>query len=270
MEQIGTMNSENRRSFTESNVYLDVAVLSLLGSRDEQQDSFGVLIKNEDGAFVICDGMGGQNHGRRASNTTVDQFLAEYNRQYPIQDLRNMLCDTVIGIDQSLSQMTDSEGRLLYAGTTLAAAVIQEKHLNWVSVGDSRIYLFRQGHMIRITNDHNYQYVLDSRLKDHTISEEGYLEESKKGEQLVSFIGMGGLAFIDSSNYSVPLEKEDIILICSDGLYRMIKDEEIVTVLKNIKDIRRALEALEQKVLRRERTSGYQMDNTTMLLVKIK
>lgn len=115
-------------------------------------------------------------------------------------------------------------------GTTLAAVLLTEARMGWISVGDSRIYLARGGELSTVNTEHSY--LLD--LYDDVIRGELDLATARQDPQkdaLTSFVGLERLTRIDQSAPRFPLLEGDRILICSDGLYRALSDAEILAGL---------------------------------------
>lgn len=262
-------HKDNFQGFDE-NALFEVAVLSVIGGREEQQDSVGYDIRPDEGFAVICDGMGGHNGGKLASALAVDLLVKTYTEVYPAHDMHEILVDTVEEADRKVAAITDDDGNRLHAGSTVAAAFIRGHILHWVSVGDSRIYLFRNGELVQATEDHTYQLLLDERRASGEIGEEAYRTESQKGEALISFLGVNGLPRISTNDTPFPLLQGDKVLMMSDGLYKLVSDEEIGRILDNFSNIQDALKALDLKAQRAAKNSGIQRDNMTVVLIKIK
>lgn len=256
-------------AYDENSVF-ELAVKSVLGDREEQQDNVGYEIKPDEGMVVVCDGMGGMNGGKLAGEVAVDTLLKAYLNDFQAENTKDFLIETVGTADKKISQLCDEGGNFLKAGSTVVAVVIKEKSLHWVSVGDSRMYLFRAGETVRITTDHNYQNLLDKKMSNGNISEDEYNAESRHGEALVSFLGINGLPQIDVNEKPFELQKDDRILLMSDGLYKLVGDDEIARVLSNFANIEDSLNALEQKARKSAKHNEAVRDNMTLALIKIK
>ena len=116
-------------------------------------------------------------------------------------------------------------------GTTIAAVLLEGNALHWISVGDSKIYIFRENTMVSATREHNYQMVLDQRLHRGEISLPTYKRESAKGAHLVSYLGKGQLPYLDISTTPFLLHRGDIVLLCSDGLYKSLHESTLQNIL---------------------------------------
>lgn len=118
------------------------------------------------------------------------------------------------------------------AGSTLCAVVIKDWKLHWISVGDSRIYLYRNGALRRLNNEHNFKNVLDRMAEMGQITREE-AETDTRAEMLTSYLGMDELNEIDVNCIEFPLFLGDSIMMCSDGLYRELSNNEMAYILEN-------------------------------------
>lgn len=263
-------NYKDNQLITDENAAFEMTMLSVLGDREAQEDCFGYDLKNGEGLVVICDGMGGHDGGRIASSVAVEKILSAYRAQYPCAEPTNCLIGAANEADRTVAALTNAEGKPLRAGTTMVAVVVRDGELFWTSVGDSRAYLFRGSEFVQITEDHNYQLVLDERLAGGVISREEFERESLRGEALISFLGIGDLRIIDYNAVPLKLYKDDKILLMSDGLYKLVSDEEIQRIVENFSNIGEALQALDMKAKKNAKYLAASRDNMTVALIKIK
>lgn len=254
----------------DENSAFQMAALSVIGDRDDQQDSFGYALKQEEGIVVVCDGMGGHEGGKIASELAVQMFLEQYTESYLIAKQTDMLIETAKKTDAMISQLRNETGDLLKAGSTLVSILINRKKLMWCSVGDSRSYLIRDGEMVQFTQDHNYHTVLVEKAKAGLLNEDEFKEENVRGEALISFLGIGNLSLIDYAEIPLELKKDDKIIIMSDGLYKVVSDSEIARIVDNFNNIGEAVQALEMKAKKNAKNSGELRDNMTVALIKVK
>jgi protein phosphatase len=203
------------------------------GARDSQQDSFG-FSDLEDRAFtahagclaVVADGMGGMAHGGAASATAVQTVLREYAAKTAAESIQDALERAVRRANGAVVEMAEAVGLPREVGTTLAAAVVHQGGLHWISVGDSRVYLFRRGRVTQVTVDHVYAAELDARLAEGEISADR-AESDPDRDALTSHLGQARLGAVDRSVTPFPLLEGDRILVCSDGIYRALSHAEL-------------------------------------------
>ena len=258
---------DNYRLFGE-NEYLELGISSVLGNRDQQQDSAGFELNRDEALVLVCDGMGGHAGGQRASRLAVSLLLKTYREEYPCPDPHSWLVDLAAEADYAVAALKDESGQLLRAGSTVVAVLIRGRQLYWLSVGDSRIYLYRDGELVRATTDHNYQLVLQAQLESGEIDEAAFRAQSKKGEALVSFLGVNGLPIVASNERPFELRSGDMVLLTSDGLYRLLSDENMEQILQNFVKVPDALTALEARASSCGKNKV--RDNMTVSIIKIK
>lgn len=204
-----------------------------IGSRKEQQDDFGfsdlenVNFVNHGGVLaVVTDGMGGLAQGREASLLAKQTMIAEYEKKSEKISIPRALLNALLVANARVVEMARQAGLEGQIGTTLAAAVVSGNELYWVSVGDSRIYLYRRGELIRLTTDHDYGRQLDGEVALGKLSK-AEAQAHPQRQALTSFLGLPFLSEIDQNEEPLILEMGDRILLCSDGLYKTISEKRI-------------------------------------------
>ncbi len=246
-----------------------VGVSSIIGRRPNQQDAVAVTetVYNQfsDQKFmaVLSDGMGGMNGGEMASSTCIKQFVSSFNQT--ISDIPGFLRDQIDYSDERVYSLRDENGDLLGGGATVVCVVIDNGGMYLASVGDSHIYIIRNGNISLLTNEHIYLNTLLEEAKKGIITEdEAYSDPNK--EALTSYIGLGGLDLMDVYDSPLRLQKDDVIILCSDGLYRALSDEEIKNiVLSNFYGMDSAASALTNSAMAKNMKH---QDNTSVILIK--
>lgn len=210
---------------------------SHVGTREYQQDCMHMYNADLLCAALVCDGMGGRAHGEKASQYAVDYLVKSLQRINAEGNINEVLRSAAFDINDDIVGFKDECGCSIKAGTTVVTAVIAQDGLHIMSVGDSRIYLIRNGKIKQLTKDQNYRLRLDELLKLGLIDQKKYVEESKKAEALISFLGVGEPIIVDIKE-PMELLTGDIVLLCSDGLYKALSDEGINNIINsNLKDI---------------------------------
>ena len=259
---------KNNYKLQDENAVFELAVLSVIGNREEQQDSAGYQLKKNEGVVVVCDGMGGHEGGQIASTLATETMLTSYSDEYPLDDPHSWLVDMAYDTDKRIAKLHNPQGDMMKAGSTIVSVFIRDHSLYWLSVGDSRIYLFREGELVRATTDHNYKQLLDRQLDSGQIDEETYNSRIGQGETLISFLGVNGLPFIESNDMPFEICSGDRILLTTDGLYRLLSDNGIKNIITNFENISDALSAMESKAQRC--ADGVLRDNMTVALLRVK
>jgi len=256
------------------NERLAYSILQVLGDRENQEDSYAyrTLENGSNSIFIVCDGMGGQDVGERASTMAVDKFVNEFDTgRFNANPSQNLVAVTHEA-NQQVCSITDENGNRMHAGTTLVAVLIQNDNLYWSSVGDSRLYILRNEDFIQVTVDHNYKEYLIEKYNAGEINMANYLKEmsGNKTEALLSFLGLDSLQLINNNVVPFKLMKDDILVIMSDGLYKLLNDSEIKGVIDNFKNLSDAVSMLNQKAEKASDKLNICRDNTTITLVRIK
>lgn len=267
-----TQSSQNNQHTAEKNALFVLHALTMLGDREEQQDSFGYHLKRREGLVVLCDGMGGHQGGAKASSLTVSRFLQDYREwdneaegEYSPANLRA----SALKANEAVCNLTNEEGKPLRAGTTLVSVFIRENKLVWCATGDTRAYLMRSEELAQLTVDHNYGTVLEEKRAAGLIREEEQPGNKKREEALVSYLGIGETPLFDENKEPLSLREGDMLCLCTDGLYRMLSDEIISKILVAFPNLGEALKALETEVARSARLNGVKRDNMSVILIKV-
>lgn len=241
-----------------------VAMKSIIGTREEQQDCAFYRTEEDRLIAVVCDGMGGLESGRAASFATIEKFKDLYEKKDPAETFPSFYIKIIDILDEHIFHMKSESGRQLKAGTTLVAAAVEKDNLFWLSVGDSRLYILRRNEFVQVTRDHNYLLKLNQMIELKEISERDYQSELAKGEALISFIGMGGIEMMDINNAPFKLQSGDMLLLATDGLYKALTQDEIKGCLQNRK-VDEAMEILIDMINKKEHKF---QDNTTCVIVR--
>lgn len=119
--------------------------------------------------------------------------------------------------------------------------------------------------MKTLTREHNYRLSLDILRKRGLISEEDYIREADKGEALISYLGIGNLTLIDGNREPFYMERGDMVLLCSDGLYKSVEEDAVLNILLKYRNVQNAAVALTDYAISLGRTS---QDNTSVILLR--
>ncbi len=240
-----------------------------IGKRSEQQDSFG-FSDPTDNAFaahggmvaVVADGMGGLAHGKLASQTAAQTFLDAYQAKSSAESIPDALYRSIEAANDAVVSLAVQSGTRNGLGTTLAAAVFHQKELYWISAGDSRVYLCTGGRINRLTADHVYANDLQQQVAKGETTQ--LLAESHpERASLTSYLGLASLPKVDRAMKPLPLRPGDAVLVCSDGLYRSVSEEQMAEALQL--DATQACESLIQEALA---AGNPAQDNMTVLVLR--
>ena len=233
-----------------------VHVISDIGLvRSTNEDSY---ICEPPHLFVVADGMGGHVAGEIASKraaTTVSRYVQENTG---LNNFEEMLKQAIDHANTSTYQLAQSKEELNGMGTTITAVYVDGDTVYWGHVGDSRMYLVRNGKFSQITGDHSLVWEL---VQSGSITK----EEAKihpKRNMLTRAVGTSCLVKIDTG--VVHWETGDIILLCTDGLTNMVSEQEIHNLIQNHQDDFSTI--VSQLVAQANKAGG--LDNITTILIK--
>ncbi len=218
--------------------------------REVNQDRY--LVRNlPDGLLVaVADGMGGVKGGETAAQMVIEALDNARLEVYPNQeDLSDLLLRAHGRIQEQAELATDLEGM----GTTATVAALHGGAVYWSHVGDSRLYLLRDGHLSRISTDHTF---VQDLIDDGTLS----LEEASRHPLRNMLDQCVGCSTPTPEKGIFPLLAGDKLLLCTDGLTRHVSEEHIKLSLAE--DPQEAAEELAGKAL-----SAGGKDNVTVLVL---
>lgn len=251
---------------------IDQGCFSHIGRRQEQQDAYG-FSDFEDSVFVshggimaiVCDGMGGLDNGGDAARIAVKSILDCYMSKTPEQAIHDALDHAVVIANSAVVQLGLKTDKVGNVGTTLAVVVIFEDQLFWRTAGDSRIYLRRKKNLRKLNIEHTYTHELLQNLDVNSMSEEDAINHPN-GSALVSYLGIGESLQIDKNEIPIKLQTDDVLLICTDGLYNSITEDDIYEALIN-NDAMEAAKVLQHKTLDKQYLN---QDNLTGIILRSK
>ena len=245
------------------NSYMDVLVCSYLGDRTEQQDAVYASLLQDRVFAVVADGMGGLENGKCASNTAV-RVLKQLFEENTDTNMQGFYYNAIAPVDKAVYDVRGENGK---SGTTIVSVTISGDRLDWLSIGDSRIYKIHNGTIEQLTKDHTlYNYIEKNKNNPEVMASLGEIDESKL-DALTSYIGMGGVTFYDINTKKNKLKSGDYVLLTSDGLYKSATSEEIESVIKSNTD----LEVIGEKLIEiSTRNASGNQDNTSFILIRHK
>lgn len=257
----------NVKNTTPIKLDLDFSGKEFLGDRSGQEDYslFRTLANGTELIAVLADGMGGHTSGEIASKLAVDTFDNTFSKHtsssVPIR--------LGAGLQQSNSELANSirsNPSLDGMGCTLVGVYISKAGIEWISVGDSPLFLYREGKLIRLNADHSMAPVIAESLKSGKITEEEANSHPNRNALRSALMG-GELNLIDASISPKTLFEGDIAILASDGLLTLTEGEIEKLLVGHKKGSAKSIADLlinEVKAKRRPR-----QDNTTVQVVVI-
>jgi len=200
--------------------------------RVRQNNEDNCLAALDRNLLIVSDGMGGHQAGELASKAMVTVLPQLIERRLAsLGSARNRvielaLREAILEFSQRLRAESAGQPGLKGMGATVALVLLRGQEAHLAHMGDSRIYLFRQGRLTQLTEDHSIVALL---LKHGDITPEQVQDHPARG-RLSRFVGMEGEVYPDVQ--TIKLQDGDQLLLCTDGLTNMITDEHIAQVLQ--------------------------------------
>ena len=231
------------------------------GSRSVNQDRIAYTYGRDTLLLVVADGMGGHAGGEIAAQIAVRLFIERFQQEAKpiLKNPLTFLHESMVKAHAALGSYSAQFSMLETPRTTCVACIVQAGHAHWAHVGDSRLFLYRQGVLLSQTRDHSkVQYLIDQGLI-------GPDEAAAHPDRNKIYSCLGGLVnpVIDLSNRT-PLRDGDIIVMCTDGLWGSIGSEEMATWLTSTPILKSAPEMIREA----ERRGGAEGDNLSAIVVR--
>ena len=236
--------------------------------RTNNEDSVGYDLAS--GVFVVCDGMGGQAAGEKASRIAVSSVLDYFqNLDRPTdskvisQRIRgvsreaNQLAAAVRLANQAIREASSRNPQWAGMGSTIVAVLCHGNQFSVAHVGDSRVYLNRGNEIHQLTNDHSL--VMEQVRRGLMTQDEA--DHSKLQNVIVRALGPDESVEPDLQDHE--LLSGDTLLLCSDGLSRYVKENDLCEVLRSSQDLESACDRLIELA-----KTGSSDDNITCLLIR--
>jgi|GEM_PF-1730336 len=245
---------------TEPTLSWDVAHSSVAEPRSGQNEDF-VLAHDEQGIFVVADGMGGRPNGAQASRLGAETFAASMATYQPEERLHaENIQASVQAANEAIRRAAARDDKLSGMGTTLAALIVQQHMGRVVHIGDSRVYLRRDGQTQCLTQDHTVAGELVSINQIETAEAKTHPLRHMLARSL------GGNEKAVADILQVDIRPGDIFLLATDGLHAVLSAADIDKCLQRTKGKR--AEHLCGELLRMSRQVGA-ADDISVLVVQV-
>ena len=190
--------------------------------RTNNEDAFFVMKK--DGVYIVADGVGGNNSGEIASRTAVSeiaQYVEENEMPHKDKDIEFFFEQAVGRANCRVYDMARRYKENQGMATTVVIAYLNGKKLHITNVGDSRAYLYTDGVLQQITEDHTY---VNALVRAGVISKDQARTHEDKN---MITKAIGAEAAVEADHFTVKVRSGDRILLCTDGLYDKVNEEDI-------------------------------------------
>jgi serine/threonine protein phosphatase PrpC len=242
---------------------VEYADISLLGGREENQDRVSTAVAEHSALLVVVDGMGGHANGARAAEVTQQVVLdAFWHTPQPLFDPMGFLHLTLGRAHEEVVRLGASLPIEHRPRATCAVCVVQQGATWWAHIGDSRLYHLRQGALVSRTRDHSHVELL---LREGLIT-----PDQAQVHPMRNFVEccLGGDPIVPDMTLARrrPLEPNDVLFVCTDGLWAGVRDSEIASELSAPNaPLRETLTSLAERAVAR---SGVASDNTSAAVLR--
>lgn len=248
-------------------IELDIAHAETVGARAEQQDAAdSAPLGTGDGAslLVLADGLGGHADGALASRIVIETFdQAVKGGVFDEAGLRRQALDGIIrDANRRIHDATDPNDGHRSMASTAVAAILANGTVRWISVGDSHLYVCRNGRLSKLNADHSQAGMMIRH--GYSPNDEAVINARSV---LVSALTGRDIEAIDNPAHDVALEIGDVVLLASDGL-NTLSDTEIALAIDQTYD--KGSQAIATELVRRVLDRAYpRQDNTTVIVARV-
>jgi len=257
---------------------------TIVGGRDSQQDHYQLISTDANGhrtiykasncpnitqegstiVAALTDGVGGQVAGDIAALLAAESFTESIDSSLSSDDVetKTRMMDAVYDANLALEIAIKSNKSYAGMATTLVGVILNEKGLNWLSVGDSHLYLIRDGELSKLNADHSMGALIDHDYSIGKISHEEAMNAPYRNV-ILSCLSGKKIEIIDIYDDDWELRSGDKLILASDGLDTLSRDEILATIMQQTTP-QSSAEALIHAVEQKQRE--YQ-DNTTLIVI---
>jgi PPM family protein phosphatase len=257
------MSKPSSRAWTQDK---DFSGIQYIGQRESQEDFCQFRLLPDGGLLaILSDGMGGHTSGEVASNAAVNAFDKSF-MSYSGASISSKLGASLASANSELARLIGNNSRLNGMGCTLIGAYINVNCIYWVSVGDSLLYLFRNGKLKQINQDHSMAPLIQESLRVGKITRQEAEAYPNKNALRSALMG-SEIPLIDSPEAPLKLCAGDILVIASDGLLTLDENEIVSVINKNYSFDAEVLSNNLIKVVKERNVKN--QDNITVQVIKI-
>ncbi len=229
----------------------------LIGQRDGQNDYFSTVWNDYGICAVVADGIGDEKKGCLASTLAVQTVTHQFSGINVSEETDEFLDRALRQAHREIAQKT------IAGGASVVTVIIKDGYLDWASVGNVSLYLFREKELRQLNKQHIYRHLLEKKVLAAEISRKVALK-SKWKQEVTNYLGFENFRKIEMPKEMMALEANDQVIICTQGLFKQLSVIEIETILSQQKTPQEKAEAcmtlLEKKRLKDQ-------DNATIVIV---
>ena len=239
----------------------DVGSSMTIGGREVQEDYVGTLATPAGLLAVLADGMGKTYGARIASRTAVETCLDLFRDYNAFDNPQYYFRKAFHAANRAILRELGDEG---YGAASVGAAMIQDNWLFYAAVGNVKLCVYRGGDLVPVSAGHTLDVLAEEHFQTGKLSREDALA-MLENPRLYNYLGQDGFKDIEIFDRPIALQKGDIIVLMSDGLYELIPWKEIEDVLAGGEDCQSMAYALIEKV---NQNTAEDRDNASIILIR--
>ena len=252
---------DNEASPIGGNLSVAIGNAQIIGTREQQDDSFATSIMPYGVMAIVADGIGGYINGNLASKIAVETYLDEFERRNATDNISYYFqTSAVLSNGRIRDEFGEAKG-----GTTAVAVVLAEGKMYWTSVGDSNIAVIRNRRLIEINRKENVKNWLEDQYLAGAINKEAAMG-GPMDKRLVNYLGYDGFKKASESDRPILLKKKDQILIYSDGV-EVIGQIELENIMSRKGTAQKKAEMIMEAIENKKVNSK---DNSTIIILEVK
>lgn len=243
---------------------IETAQTTRIGNRETNQDRACLVVSDVDMLLAVADGMGGHADGEQAADTAIHSLIDGFKQERPATlngKISAYLQNQIHAAHRAVVQLGADRPFENRPRTTITACVIVDGKAWWAHVGDSRVYVFRNGELLARTRDHSaveslFQQGLISEEEIHTHPMRNFVDQCLGGEAPVPEVDL---------SEALILQPNDIVLLCSDGFWTPLDTAALGEVLHTGEDLQDTLDSI---ALEAEQATKPYSDNVTAVAMR--
>lgn len=242
------------------------AAVQGIGSRENQEDAYALVnatdvtkICKEGLLALVADGMGGLERGEIASHLGIQTITDDFYAMDRTEQLETQLRESVLHAADIVYGALQGQG-----GSTIIACILYDEQLYYAGLGDSFLYLLRDGKLIKVNREHNMRQQHYLRCIHAGRMDASVHDSIPQQGAVTSFLGIDQLDDLDWLCKALPLQEEDVLLLCSDGVSGVLNLQEIAEAMSQL-DANNAAAMLQSLVLSK---SIANQDNFTAVVIR--
>ena len=231
-----------------------------IGTRQVQEDDYGICQSAEGFLAVLADGMGKNYGGRVSSRIAVDTMKDMFEEYQAAENPAYFFRKSFHAVNREiLKQLDDGKG-----GASMGAVLIKDNCLYYAVAGNVKIAVYRKDVLVPLSTGHTIDMLVEDRFMEGTITREEALK-MLENKRLYNYLGQDGFKDIEFFDAPVRLKEKDIVVLMSDGLYEGIEWKTIEELLSGKKKCQQKAYEIVEMI---KAGTGKEKDNASIVLVE--